>query len=65
MEHKDEQTREQCRQGWHEDPDNSGMCIHCSLILDPLDGEDPNWYRRSLGLPDVPDVPCFPSDEDD
>jgi len=50
-------ARERCRQGWHDDPDNSGMCIYCSLILDVIDGEDPNEYRRRNGWPDVPVEP--------
>lgn len=30
-----------CERGRHEDPDNSGLCIHCSAILDgDEDGED-------------------------
>lgn len=30
-----------CAEGYHEDPDNSGLCIHCAAVLDPDDeGED-------------------------
>ena len=48
-------AREQCRQGWHDDPDNSGSCIYCRVILDLLDDDtDPNDYRRRQGWPDVP-----------
>lgn len=25
--------RERCGRGYHEDPDNSGLCIHCSAEL--------------------------------
>ena len=28
-------THERCLKGWHDDPDNSGMCIRCGVILDP------------------------------
>ena len=43
-----------CRRGVHSDPDNSGMCIYCAVILDAEPGEDPNHYRRDNGWPDVP-----------
>lgn len=52
-----DRARDPCRRGWHADPDNSGMCIHCCLILDPEPEEDPNSYRRSCGWPDVPPLP--------
>jgi hypothetical protein len=55
-----QKTPERCAKGWHDDPDNSGMCIRCGVILDPAVGEDPNEYRRSRGLPDVP---VDPTDE--
>jgi hypothetical protein len=51
---KSERTRERCYRGIHEDPDNSGMCIYCAVILYPEPNEDPNSYRRSQGWPDVP-----------
>lgn len=50
-------ARLRCAQGWHDDPDNSGMCIRCKVILDPELGDDPNEYRRRRGLPDVPVEP--------
>lgn len=52
-----DRATDRCRQGWHSDPDNSGMCIYCGLILDPEPNEDPNSYRRRNGLPDVPAEP--------
>jgi len=57
-----DRARKECRQGWHSDPDNYGMCIYCAVILDPEPGEDPNDYRRKNGWPDVPPEP--PNDED-
>jgi hypothetical protein len=47
---------DRCRQGYHED-DNSGMCVHCAVILNPEPDEDPNDYRRSYGWPPVPTTP--------
>jgi hypothetical protein len=52
-----DRTTEDCRRGEHSDPDNSGLCIRCGLILDPEPGEDPNAYRRREGWPDVPAEP--------
>lgn len=50
----DARTNERCRQGWHDDPDNSGMCIRCAIILDPEPDEDPNAYRLSRGWSPMP-----------
>jgi hypothetical protein len=52
---------ERCSKGWHDDPDNSGLCIHCAIILDADPDEDPNDFRRSRGWPDMP---IGPSEED-
>lgn len=57
-EHRPDRARDACRRGWHDDPDNSGLCIYCALILDPEEGEDPNSYRRSQGWDDVPPEPA-------
>jgi hypothetical protein len=46
--------RPACRRGWHDDPDNSGLCIHCAIILDADPDEDPNDFRRSRGWSDMP-----------
>ena len=45
---------ERCRRGWHDDPDNSGMCVRCSVILDCAEGEDPNRLRKERGLEPFP-----------
>jgi hypothetical protein len=52
-----DRASENCHKGWHSDPDNSGLCIACGMILDPEPGEDPNAYRRTKGLPDLPAEP--------
>jgi hypothetical protein len=52
----EDHATDNCRLGIHSDPDNSGMCIYCGLILDPEPGEDPNSFRRSHRWPDVPDA---------
>lgn len=31
------EARERCSRGYHDDPDNSGLCIRCGAITD---GED-------------------------
>ena len=57
-------ARDNCRSGWHMDPDNSGMCIYCKVILDPEPGEDPNSYRRQCGWSDVPLLPTSDGGDD-
>lgn len=54
---------ENCLHGLHDDPDNSGMCIGCGLLLDLMPGEDPNDYRRSKGWPDVPVEPTTQTED--
>ena len=55
---KPDRATDSCRRGRHSDPDNSGMCIYCGLILDPGLGENPNEFRRRHGWSDVPLEPC-------
>ncbi len=57
MTNEPDRASENCRKGWHSDPDNSGMCISCGMLLDTEPGEDPNDYRRRRGLPDLPPEP--------
>ena len=55
-------ARQKCREGLHSDPDSSGMCIYCCIIIDQASGDEtPNDYRRSNGWPDVP---LWPAAED-
>lgn len=35
-----------CRVDGHSDPDNSGLCIHCSISLFPKDDSDREWNRE-------------------
>lgn len=49
-----DRARAECRKGHHADPDNSGMCIYCCVILDPEPDEDANSYRISKGWAPLP-----------
>lgn len=57
MTDKPDRATDNCRRGWHTDDDNTGMCIHCGLLLWTDDGEEPNDFRRRNGWPDVPAEP--------
>jgi hypothetical protein len=39
---------ENCKRGYHEDPDWSGQCIRCTAILDPLDEKELAEYEVRL-----------------
>jgi hypothetical protein len=52
-----DRATEECRRGHHEDPEETGMCCHCSVILNPEPDEDPNDLRRYYGWPSMPTSP--------
>jgi hypothetical protein len=35
-----------CAVDGHSDPDNSGLCIHCSVLLVPDDEDFPDWFNH-------------------
>lgn len=35
-----------CAVDGHSDPDNSGLCIYCSVYLDPDDDDFPDWFNH-------------------
>lgn len=49
-----------CRIDSHEDPDNSGLCIHCSVVLCPEDESAREWNRKRwteyTGAPGDPEI---------